>query len=62
MIALNRPPAIYNVGRLMNSTNPTVTQVAKYDGFGKVDRQDVTIGMLTDTTTSVRDATAFCRT
>lgn len=46
----------YNVGQLTTSTNPAATQAIKYDGFGKVARQDVTIGTLTHTTTSVRDA------
>ncbi|MCP9229980.1 hypothetical protein NMG46_06935 [Mesorhizobium sp. LMG 17147] len=46
----------YNVGQLTTSTNPAATQAIKYDGFGKLARQDVTIGTLTHTTTSVRDA------
>ncbi|MER8583606.1 hypothetical protein NKG95_33910, partial [Mesorhizobium sp. M1423] len=46
----------YNIGQLTTSTNPAATQAAKYDGFGKVARQDVTLGTLTHTTTSVRDA------
>lgn len=46
----------YNIGQLTTSTNPAATQSYKYDGFGKVARQDATIGTLTHTTTSVRDA------
>ncbi|MER9554386.1 toxin TcdB middle/N-terminal domain-containing protein [Mesorhizobium sp. M0323] len=46
----------YNIGQLTTSTNPAATQAIKYDGFGKRARQDVTIGTLTHTTTSVRDA------
>ncbi|QIA22017.1 RHS repeat-associated core domain-containing protein [Mesorhizobium sp. AA22] len=46
----------YNIGQLTTSTNPAATQISKYDGFGKVARQDVTIGTLTHTTTNVRDA------
>lgn len=46
----------YNIGQLTTSTNPAATQGNKYDGFGKVARQDVTIGTLTHTTASVRDA------
>lgn len=46
----------YNIGQLTTSTNPAATQAFKYDGFGKVARQDVTIGTLTHTTTNVRDA------
>ncbi|TIQ16531.1 MAG: RHS repeat protein, partial [Mesorhizobium sp.] len=45
----------YNIGQLTTSTNPAATQAFKYDGFGKVARQDVTIGTLTHTTTNVRD-------
>ncbi|MER9683884.1 hypothetical protein NKJ23_32240 [Mesorhizobium sp. M0184] len=41
---------------MTTSTNPAATQANKYDGFGKVARQDVTIGTLTHTTTNVRDA------
>ncbi|WP_352684841.1 hypothetical protein [Mesorhizobium sp. M0184] len=44
------------MGQLTTSTNPAATQAAKYDGFGKLARQDVTLGTLTHTTTSVRDA------
>ncbi|WP_353002416.1 hypothetical protein [Mesorhizobium sp. M1272] len=44
------------MGQLTTSTNPAATQANKYDGFGKVARQDVTIGTLAHTTTSVRDA------
>ncbi|RWF69200.1 MAG: RHS repeat protein, partial [Mesorhizobium sp.] len=47
---------LYNIGQLTTSTNPAATQAIKYDGFGKVARQDVTIGTLTHTTTNVRDA------
>ncbi|MER8779673.1 hypothetical protein NKI72_08560 [Mesorhizobium sp. M0437] len=43
-------------GQLTTSTNPAATQGNKYDGFGKLARQDVTLGTLTHTTTSVRDA------
>ncbi|MER9535849.1 RHS repeat-associated core domain-containing protein [Mesorhizobium sp. M0586] len=46
----------YNIGQLTTSTNPAATQAYKYDGFGKVARQDAIIGTLTHTTTSVRDA------
>ncbi|MER9410020.1 RHS repeat-associated core domain-containing protein [Mesorhizobium sp. M0589] len=46
----------YNIGQLTTATNPAATQSYKYDGFGKVARQDVTIGTLTHVTTSVRDA------
>ncbi|MES0092521.1 RHS repeat-associated core domain-containing protein [Mesorhizobium sp. M0030] len=46
----------YNIGQLTTATNPAATQSYKYDGFGKVARQDATIGTLTHTTTSVRDA------
>ncbi|ESX54920.1 hypothetical protein X758_20465 [Mesorhizobium sp. LSHC416B00] len=46
----------YNIGQLTTSTNPAATQAYKYDGFGKVARQDATIGTLTHTTISVRDA------
>ncbi|MER9252624.1 hypothetical protein NKI59_12555 [Mesorhizobium sp. M0598] len=46
----------YNVGQLTTSTNPAATQGNKYDGFGKLARQHVTLGTLTHTTTSVRDA------
>ncbi|MFK0689475.1 toxin TcdB middle/N-terminal domain-containing protein, partial [Mesorhizobium sp. IMUNJ 23033] len=46
----------YNIGQLTTSTNPAATQSYKYDGFAKVARQDATIGTLTHTTTSVRDA------
>ncbi|WP_217568752.1 RHS repeat-associated core domain-containing protein [Mesorhizobium sp. GbtcB19] len=46
----------YNIGQLTSSTNPAATQSFKYDGFGKVARQDVTIGTLTHTTTTTRDA------
>ncbi|QPC95068.1 hypothetical protein GA829_09285 [Mesorhizobium sp. INR15] len=46
----------YNIGQLTTSTNPAATQSFRYDGFGKIARQDVTIAGLTHTTTSVRDA------
>jgi RHS repeat-associated protein len=46
----------YNIGQLTTSTNPAATQSYKYDGFGKVAKQDATIGTLTHTTISVRDA------
>ncbi|MER9918739.1 MULTISPECIES: RHS repeat-associated core domain-containing protein [unclassified Mesorhizobium] len=46
----------YNIGQLTTATNPAATQSYKYDGFGKVARQDATIGTLTHTTSSVRDA------
>jgi len=46
----------YNVGQLTTSQNAAATQSYKYDGFGKVARQDATIGTLIHTTTSVRDA------
>ncbi|MER9728183.1 RHS repeat-associated core domain-containing protein [Mesorhizobium sp. M0217] len=46
----------YNIGQLTASTNPAATQAYKYDGFSKPARQDTTIGTLTHTTTSVRDA------
>ncbi|BCG82304.1 RHS repeat-associated core domain-containing protein [Mesorhizobium sp. 113-3-3] len=46
----------YNIGQLTTSQNAAATQAYKYDGFGKVARQDATIGTLTHTTTSVRDA------
>ncbi|WP_179298158.1 RHS repeat domain-containing protein [Mesorhizobium carmichaelinearum] len=45
-----------NIGQLTTSQNAAATQSYKYDGFGKVARQDATIGTLTHTTTSVRDA------
>ncbi|MER9014822.1 hypothetical protein [Mesorhizobium sp. M0898] len=45
----------YNIGQF-TSTNPGATQGNKYDGFGKLARRDVTLGTLTHTTTSVRDA------
>ncbi|MER9934316.1 RHS repeat-associated core domain-containing protein [Mesorhizobium sp. M0088] len=45
-----------NIGQLTTSTNPAATQAFKYDGFGKVARQDATIGTLTHATTSLRDA------
>ncbi|MGX5801986.1 toxin TcdB middle/N-terminal domain-containing protein [Bradyrhizobium sp. Arg314] len=46
----------YNIGQLTTSTNPAATQSLKYDGFGKVARQDATIGTLTHTTITTRDA------
>ncbi|WP_189464919.1 RHS repeat protein [Mesorhizobium sp. M2D.F.Ca.ET.223.01.1.1] len=46
----------YNIGQLTTSTNPAATQSFKYDGFGKVARQDATIGTLTHTTITSRDA------
>ncbi|WP_181176561.1 RHS repeat-associated core domain-containing protein, partial [Mesorhizobium sp. B2-3-5] len=46
----------YNIGQLTTSTNPAATQAFKYDGFGKVARQDAAIAGLTHTTTTVRDA------
>ncbi|CDX21286.1 conserved hypothetical protein [Mesorhizobium plurifarium] len=46
----------YNIGQLTTSTNPAATQSFKYDGFGKVARQDATIGALTHTTITTRDA------
>ncbi|WP_189521379.1 RHS repeat-associated core domain-containing protein [Mesorhizobium sp. M1B.F.Ca.ET.045.04.1.1] len=46
----------YNIGHLTTSTNPAATQSYKYDGFGQVARQDATIGTLTPTTTTTRDA------
>lgn len=46
----------YNIGQLTTSTNPAAAQSFKYDGLGKVARQDATIGMLTHTTTTLRDA------
>lgn len=45
----------HNIGQLTTSTNTAATQSYKYDGFGKVARQDATIGTLTHTTTTVRD-------
>ncbi|WP_179297780.1 RHS repeat domain-containing protein [Mesorhizobium carmichaelinearum] len=46
----------YNIGQLTTSQNAAATQSYKYDGFGKVARQDATIAGLTHTTTAVRDA------
>ncbi|TPI72107.1 RHS repeat-associated core domain-containing protein, partial [Mesorhizobium sp. B2-8-9] len=46
----------YNIGQLTTSTNPAATQSYKYDGFGKVARQDATIGTLTHTIITSRDA------
>ncbi|MDX8525879.1 RHS repeat-associated core domain-containing protein [Mesorhizobium sp. MSK_1335] len=46
----------YNIGQLTTSTNPAATQSFKYDGFGKVAKQDATIGTLTHTTITTRDA------
>ncbi|PBC08311.1 hypothetical protein CK230_21985 [Mesorhizobium sp. WSM3859] len=46
----------YNIGQLTTSTNPAATQSFKYDGFGKVARQDATIGTLTHITVTTRDA------
>lgn len=46
----------FNIGQLTTSQNPAATQSYKYDGFGKLARQDATIGTLTHTTSSVRDA------
>ncbi|WP_189521383.1 RHS repeat-associated core domain-containing protein [Mesorhizobium sp. M1B.F.Ca.ET.045.04.1.1] len=46
----------YNIGLLTTSANPAATQSIKYDGFAKVARQDATIGTLTHTTITTRDA------
>ncbi|MDX8525883.1 RHS repeat-associated core domain-containing protein [Mesorhizobium sp. MSK_1335] len=45
----------YNIGQLTTSANPAATQSYKYDGFGKVARQDATVGTLTHTTITTRD-------